>query len=271
MNQQRARNLKSLSSNEDAPPKFMSKAEERDWERQAARRRMRMEAGRASSDNARPKRPKKTKQVKKKTVNQTVQPTTPTPMDTSLLTLELIERNIDDRTNIAECLNALRATSKRVNELTDRVLALYDFPDPEEETGDDVSFAWPGTAIMPGQKALSNDHFDYERGVLSFLGYRVGRSGVGKRKRHAVLVYTFNDRLPMVGSLEYMEEWGKPKSGKRLKKMADSLASFARNGQSNERQDMSEAVNQWIDDLAWLKSEYYDGKFDRKFRWPRPS
>jgi hypothetical protein len=243
----------------------MSEAEKRDWERQAARRQMRSTT---SKPRNRKSTPRKETSGDAKTIDQPAPRPTTTEMDTSLLTLELIERNIDDRTNIEECLTALRAMAKRVDELTDRVLALYSFPDPEEEESVDESFLWPGTAVMPGAKALSNDHFDYERGVLSFLGYRVGRSGISKRKRHSVLVYAFNGRLPSVGSADYMSEWAKPKSGKRLKKMADSLASFARNGQSNERQDMSKAVRQWIEDLAWLKPEFYDGKFDKKFRWP---
>ena len=188
--------------------------------------------------------------------------------NTSLLTLELIERSIDDRKNLGQCLTALRAMSKRVDELTDRVLALYNFPDPKEEGSEDESFTWPKTAIMPGNKALSTNHFDYERGVLSFLGYRVGYSGISKRKRHNILIYAFNGQLPSVVSSEYMEEWGKPKSGKRLKKMADAVATFARNAQRSEHRDMSEAVRQWVEDLAWLRSEFYDGKFDKKFRWP---
>ena len=192
-------------------------------------------------------------------------------MDSKPLTLEEIERNIDNRKDIEESLGALREIAVRVDKLTDRVLAFYSFPDPVEDDDEDESFKWPRTAIMPSSKAMAKDHFSYERGVLSFLGYRVGYGGIEKRKRHDVLVYAFNGVLPSVGSPEYMDEWDQPKTGKRLKKMADSLATFARNGKRNERQDMSEAVKHWIDDLSWLKGEYYDGKFDRSFHWPDPT
>jgi hypothetical protein len=65
-----------------------------------------------------------------------------------------------------------------------------------------------------------------------------------------------------------MAEWSEPETAVRLKKIADSLAAFARNGRRNEKQDMSEAVNHWVTDLAWLKTEYYDGHYDSRFAWP---
>ena len=70
-------------------------------------------------------------------------------MDVKPLTLEDIERNIDNRKDIEESLGALRAIARRVDELMDRVLALYNFPDPAEKEDEDDSFKWPRTAIMP--------------------------------------------------------------------------------------------------------------------------
>jgi len=29
--------------------------------------------------------------------------------------------------------------------------------------------------------------------------------------------------------------------------------------------DVTRAINNWEDDLAWLKKEYYDGHFDREW------
>jgi hypothetical protein len=31
---------------------------------------------------------------------------------------------------------------------------------------------------------------------------------------------------------------------------------------------MSKAVDHWVADLAWLKSEYYDDRYDGQFHWP---
>ncbi len=31
---------------------------------------------------------------------------------------------------------------------------------------------------------------------------------------------------------------------------------------------MRRTIENYEDDLAWLKNKYYDGKFDNKFRWP---
>lgn len=181
--------------------------------------------------------------------------------------LDRIEGCIDERSNLASSLQELRAIARRVDELTDRILSLYSFPDFEIQEVEE-SFDWPTTAILPSQKALHGDHFEYQEGVLRFLGYRVGFSGLSKRRRRAVLRYAYGGQLPQVGSEDYMLEWGSPSTGARLKKMAHSIAAFARNGKRNERQDMSKAVDHWVADLAWLKSDYYDGRYDGQFQWP---
>lgn len=181
--------------------------------------------------------------------------------------LDRIERCIDDRSNLADSLQELRKITRRAEDLTDRILSLYSFPDFEVQDLEE-SFNWPTTAILPSQKALQGEHFEYQEGVLRFLGYRVGFSGLTKGKRHAILRYAYGGQLPSVGSDDYMLEWGGPSTSARLKKMAHSIAAFARNGKRNERQDMSKAVDHWVADLAWLKSEYYDDRYDGQFQWP---
>ena len=69
--------------------------------------------------------------------------------------------------------------------------------------------------------------------------------------------------------MDYMEEWGKNQSPARLEKMANSIAAFARNflRQKNQK-SYDTAIREWIDDLAWLKREYYD-KMAWTFAWPK--
>jgi hypothetical protein len=50
----------------------------------------------------------------------------------------------------------------------------------------DDYFKWPKTAIMPAEEAFQSVHYDYDQGVLSFLGYRVGKSGIYKSQRFKI-------------------------------------------------------------------------------------
>ncbi|WP_193211146.1 hypothetical protein [Luteolibacter marinus] len=184
--------------------------------------------------------------------------------------LDRIEHAIEARSNLHESLKSLRSISARVNELTDRLLNLYDFPDLEPEGADeDDPFDWPSTAVLPAHDALGANHFEYTSGVLSFLGYSVGKSGLLAGPRRAILRYVYLKRLPAVSSAEYMAEWGRAETGNRLCKLANSIASFARNAKRRNAK-LSKAISDWKSDLAWLKKEYYDGNYDGEFSWPRP-
>jgi hypothetical protein len=72
--------------------------------------------------------------------------------------------------------------------------------------------------------------------------------------------------LPPIESPSYMKEWASPQSAVRLKKMANSIASFARQAKRRRNADMREAVQSWEADLQMLYDEYYVEKFG--FGWP---
>lgn len=128
-------------------------------------------------------------------------------------------------------------------------------------------FDWPTTMIVPshhgGSFSLENSP---ERGVLTVMGYRTGLKGLGPVGRRAVLACTFENELPSVGSKEYMEGWGRPKSSERLLKIANSIASTVRNQKRNSTRDMSAAISEREADLEWLRKTYYAGRF--RFPWP---
>ncbi len=131
---------------------------------------------------------------------------------------------------------------------------------------------WPRYAIMPEHKALSRTHFDYKDGVLKFLGYTTGINGQNQWNRMKSLRYAYEGKLPRVQSDDYIAEFGDPQSAERLMKMANSLATFAKNAAKKKGQANEQAISQWQDDLAWLKETYYDQ--NRKelkeigFSWP---
>ena len=125
-------------------------------------------------------------------------------------------------------------------------------------------FRWPITDAPPGTRSLSVD--SPERGMLAYLGYRVGQKRKLSRERRHILLEIFNGELPPLNSWSYLSEWGTPKSVDRLKKMAESIATFTRNAKRKRGADMADAVSDWEDDLSFLKEELYVGRFG--FAWP---
>lgn len=126
-------------------------------------------------------------------------------------------------------------------------------------------FAWPTTDIAEGGARGGQVVFNVRQGMLGFMGYRVGTNGISSEKRKALLDYIFDNRLPKLESKAYMSGWGNPRSSTRLKRLANTLASFVRFAQLNDRERYQVAVSEWTADLRYLKKRYY-GKF--KFTWP---
>jgi hypothetical protein len=104
-------------------------------------------------------------------------------------------------------------------------------------------------------------------GFLKKMGYAVGRSGATVLKRRRILDEVYLRRVPTSFAESYRSEWGMPETGKRLQKMAEAIATFARNArQKNQRVHMDEAITDYESDLAYLKATYYDGHW--AFAWP---
>lgn len=124
-------------------------------------------------------------------------------------------------------------------------------------------YAWPSTDVsLDSGGGLQFD--SPEVGVLRSMGYRVGKSGCPADQRLKILAQAFTSHLPFVDSNAYMRKWGKPKSIERLKKLADSIASFCCNQQ---RLGNVEAAADYEHDLDWLERNFYRGRF--RFKWPK--
>lgn len=128
---------------------------------------------------------------------------------------------------------------------------------------------WPPQALQSRSVALKADCYWYEYGVLSFMGYHVGESSsLSAEQRRRILDYVFSERIPNVNDPAYMAQWGDPGSAKRLRKMADSLATFARSAKLNTHADKTMAVFEWESDLAYLKRTYYRFGTTHPWKWP---
>jgi hypothetical protein len=90
--------------------------------------------------------------------------------------------------------------------------------------------------------------------------------GLPETARRELLDEIYSGELPRVNSLEYMEAWGTPASATRLRKMADSIATFARNAKRRASPSLV-AISEWEGDLGYLRKTYYAGKYD--FKWPK--
>ena len=106
------------------------------------------------------------------------------------------------------------------------------------------------------KRAKKNEFVRPQQGLLSFYGYRVG-SAQGKKEnsRRATLKKIFyEEKLPIIGSLAYVKEWGNPCSNERLKKMKNCLTGFI-NADYPKYLNMERAFKEWQSDLDWLNSE----------------
>jgi hypothetical protein len=153
---------------------------------------------------------------------------------------------------------------------SDDVLAAFRAGHPALE---EVSQGWPGwvsTFVPFGERSSSSRRSGNLGGMepespLKAMGYRVGKQGLPAAQRQTLLHAAFSGPIPKVGGADYMSEWGDPGTAKRLKKIATAIASFCRNMKHRENQSV-QAIEDWEDDLRWLKENCYRGRFT--FSWP---
>lgn len=127
-------------------------------------------------------------------------------------------------------------------------------------------FPWPSTDATDGSGELDESFFKHQQGVLGYVGYRVGISGIDAPRRQGLLDFVYANDLPPVNSREYMAEWGIPNSAARLRKMAESVAAFVRNFKRRDSRKFATAISEWEGDLAYLRATYYIGRYN--FLWP---
>jgi hypothetical protein len=128
---------------------------------------------------------------------------------------------------------------------------------------------WPKEARETADVALSATVFFHSKGMLSFMGYQVGRvSSLTPLRRRKILDYVYRGVLPSVNDRHYMNEWGEPKASRRLRKLANTLAALARNARRRRSKSWHQAIADWEADLAYLKDRYYDRR-RRDWHWPK--
>jgi outer membrane biosynthesis protein TonB len=125
-------------------------------------------------------------------------------------------------------------------------------------------FVWPSTDARSGAGGIGEIGW-VEEGVLRFVGYSVSKQAdLTLSKRQAILRRVFRMTVPPFEKPAYLREWGDPDTPARLRKMAESIASFARLAKGQSRADKRLSVDRWEADLAMLREEFYVGQFG----WP---
>ena len=98
------------------------------------------------------------------------------------------------------------------------------------------------------------------------IGYTVGTNGLGYASRKAKLrqiMDTKNEDLPRIGNNEE-KKWGEANTCARLQKLHDFLIDQSNMSKNHSRKQV--AFAHYVDDLNWLKKEYYS-RSGCYFRW----
>ena len=108
-----------------------------------------------------------------------------------------------------------------------------------------------------------------EFSALKMFGYTVGKTkGWDQRERQSFLSDFMEMRLPKDVEEVFGDEYGEPMSSGRLRKVANLIAKNAQNAYRRDASSMKNAIEDWEDDLAFLKKKYF---FEAKLRfepWP---
>ena len=158
-----------------------------------------------------------------------------------------------------------RETSPLAIELRDAIIREWTSRNHDSAL-DPEHFPWPSTDAPMGIGNVDPKSWRPE-GMLAFLGYHVGTTqGLEQSSRRAILDTVFLSELPPLNGPSYMQEWGTPNTGKRLSKLAESLAAFTRNAARRQEGSFSVAIAEWQADLKYLYNQYYRNRF--AFPWP---
>ena len=144
-----------------------------------------------------------------------------------------------------------------------------------QETGIDLrpgdgedALDWPWPIDIPKEGSGGSDFADIQNQYsgLRICGYRVGKTnGLSKRERIDLLSQFFLKRLPPEVAQFHGDAYGEPGSEKRLKQMANVIASHCRNFTRNNPERYKKAIADWRMDLEFLKENYYHAG---SFPWP---
>lgn len=130
---------------------------------------------------------------------------------------------------------------------------------------------WPEASEERGPVVkVSPYDFGIAESPLHIFQYKVGSSSdLTAAKRRKLLSSFFEaDDLEFSDDSDdgYRAKWGRPGSAQRLYRMASHIKHLV-DGPGGKDYRKPQARADWIEDMKWLKEQYFD-RFKRKFSWP---
>lgn len=128
---------------------------------------------------------------------------------------------------------------------------------------------FPIIDLPPRQNGLIPNFQQFS--ALKMFGYTVGKTaGWEESQRQSFLIYFMESKLPGEVVEHFGSEYGDPLTTTRLRKVANVIANNCGLRLRNDPQRYEQAISDWMADLDFLKSRYYD-RFELKFYpWPNP-
>ena len=132
---------------------------------------------------------------------------------------------------------------------------------------------WPWPVIeMPGGTNSNNDFgngYWEEISPLKMFGYTVGKtSGWPAAKRKRFLRDFMGYDLPATVEKIYGKKYGDPSSLERLKAVANLISSLIIAAKRRNGSSMKYAIQDWTDDLNFLKTAFYEEQGLKFYPWP---
>ena len=130
---------------------------------------------------------------------------------------------------------------------------------------------WPEVSEERGPVVKVSPHdFGIAESPLHIFQYKVGSSSdLTAAKRRKLLSSFFEaDDLEFSDDSDdgYRAKWGRPGSAQRLYRMASHIKHLV-DGPGGKDYRKPQARADWIEDMKWLKDQYFE-RFKRKFSWP---
>ena len=132
------------------------------------------------------------------------------------------------------------------------------------------SWNWPVINDAPSE-GIFNDGGFRAFSILKMFGYTVGKSaGWNPVKRQEFLSDFMELALPVSALEIFGSEYGNPMSTTRLRGVANLLANNCGLRMRSNPDRYQHAIEDWKDDLEFLKKKYYEGHGLKFHPWPAP-
>lgn len=128
---------------------------------------------------------------------------------------------------------------------------------------------WPVVNGNPGIAGIDSAFQPFS--ALKVFGYTTGKTAGWPTsvRRRFLSDFMEKDLPPLVADL-FGDEYGAPLSTKRLRKVANVISSNCGLRLRADREKYRQAIDDWIGDLEFLRSKYYDGLGLKFVPWPDP-